>query len=68
MANAEAAVKQLGLQAEFEKVTDFKEIMTFQILRTPGLVFDGTLKSAGRIPSTEEIKQMLLAAGGTSNG
>ena len=31
---------------------------------TPGLVIDGQVKAAGRIPSVEEIKQMLGAAGG----
>jgi len=62
--NAEKAVQELGLQTEVEKVTDIKDIMKFQILMTPGLVIDGKVKAAGRIPSPEEIKQMLLEAGG----
>jgi arsenite methyltransferase len=63
-ANAEKAVQELGLQTEIEKVTDIKDIMKFQILMTPGLVIDGKIKAAGRIPSPEQIKQMLLEAGG----
>jgi small redox-active disulfide protein 2 len=63
-ANAEKAVQELGLQIMVEKVTDIKDIMKFQILMTPGLVIDGKVKAAGRIPSPEEIKQMLLEAGG----
>jgi small redox-active disulfide protein 2 len=63
-ANAERAVQELGLGAVVEKVTDIREIMTFQILMTPGLVIDGKVKTAGRIPSPDEIKQMLLEAGG----
>jgi small redox-active disulfide protein 2 len=63
-ANAEKAVQALGLQTEIEKVTDIKEIMKFQILMTPGLVIDGKVKSAGRIPSPDEIKRMLVEAGG----
>ncbi len=63
-ANAEKAVQELGLQTEIEKVTDIKDIMKFQILMTPGLVIDGKIKTAGRIPSPEQIKQMLLEAGG----
>jgi small redox-active disulfide protein 2 len=62
--NAEKAVQELGIQIVVEKVTDIKDIMKFQILMTPGLVIDGKVKAAGRIPSPEEIKQMLLEAGG----
>jgi small redox-active disulfide protein 2 len=63
-ANAENAVKDLGLEAEVEKVTDIQEILKFQILMTPGLVIDGEVKAAGRIPATEEIKQLLLESKG----
>jgi len=63
-ANAERAVQELGIQAEIEKVTEIHDIIRFQILMTPGLVIDGQVKAAGRIPSVEEIKQMLVAAGG----
>ncbi len=58
-ANAERAVRELGLEAEVEKVTDIRDMMYFQILMTPGLVIDGTVRSAGRIPSPDEIKKML---------
>ena len=67
-ANAERAVRDLGLKAEIEKVTEIRDIMKFQILMTPGLVIDGKVKTAGRIPSPEEIKQMLLETGGQING
>jgi small redox-active disulfide protein 2 len=63
-ANAEQAVRELGLRTEVEKVTEIKDIMRFQILMTPGLVIDGKVKTAGRIPSAEEIKRMLLEVGG----
>jgi len=63
-ANAEKAVQDLGIKAEVEKITEVKDIIRFQILMTPGLVIDGQVKAAGRIPSVEEIKQMLVAAGG----
>ncbi len=63
-ANAHKAVQELGIEAEIEKVTEIQDIIKFQILMTPGLVIDGQVKAAGRIPSVEEIKQMLVAAGG----
>jgi small redox-active disulfide protein 2 len=63
-ANAQKAVQELGADVQIEKVTDIQEIIKFQILMTPGLVIDGQVKAAGRIPSVEEIKQMLAPAGG----
>ena len=59
--NAEKAVKELGLSADIEKVTGIQDILKFEILMTPGLVVDGKVKAAGRVPSTEEIKQLLAA-------
>ncbi len=61
-ANAEKAVKELGLNAEIEKVTGIQEILKFEILMTPGLVIDGKVRAAGRVPSTDEIKQLLAAS------
>jgi arsenite methyltransferase len=63
-ANAQKAVQELGVDVQIEKVTDIQEIIKFQILMTPGLVINGQVKAAGRIPSVEEIKQMLAAEGG----
>ena len=57
--NAEKAVRELGLNAEIEKVTAIQDILKFQILMMPGLVVDGQVKSAGSVPSAEEIKQLI---------
>ena len=59
--NAEKAVAELGLQAEIEKVTGLQDILKFEILMLPGLVIDGKVKAAGRVPSTAEIKELLAA-------
>ncbi len=56
------AVQETGVDALVEKVADIQKIMTFQIVMTPGLVIDGYVKVAGRIPSLEEVKKMILAA------
>ena len=55
----ESAAKELGIDYEMEKVTDFNQIMTFVVMMTPGLVVDGEVKAVGRVPSIDEIKGML---------
>jgi small redox-active disulfide protein 2 len=57
--NTEKAVKELGLNADIEKITEIQDILKFQILMMPGLVIDGHVKASGRVPSTDEIKQLL---------
>ena len=54
-ANAEKALQQLAVETEIEKVTGIKEIAAYQVFATPALVIDGSVKSAGRIPSPMEI-------------
>jgi small redox-active disulfide protein 2 len=55
----ETAAKELGIDYEIEKVSDFNQIMTFGVMMTPGLVVDGVVKAVGRVPSIDEIKGML---------
>lgn len=52
-------VEQNGFQAEIIKVEDLMEIMTYNILSTPALVVNGKVEIKGRVPSAEEIKQVL---------
>ena len=59
------AVLETGVHAEVEKVEDIEKIMAYEILMTPGLVINGQVKAAGRIPKLEEIKTMLQAASAT---
>ncbi|NMD30349.1 MAG: thioredoxin family protein [Chloroflexi bacterium] len=59
---AREVVGSLGLEAEFEKVTDMAEIMTYPILSTPGLVINGKVVSSGRIPGLSEIEAWLKQA------
>jgi len=62
--NTERAVRELGMEAEIVKVTEIKEIMQFNVLMTPGLVIDGQVKAAGRVVSSDDIKKLLVEAGG----
>ena len=56
---AQAAAEELGLDYELEKITDINEIMKFGVMLTPGLAVDGEVKASGKVPSVDEIKQML---------
>jgi len=42
------------------KLRDIMEIMKFNIMTTPALVIDGKVVMKGRIPSAEELKQLLI--------
>ena len=57
--NAEAAASDLGIEYEVVKVTDINEIMNFGVMMTPALAVDGEVKSAGKVPSADEIKGLL---------
>jgi len=57
--NAEAAVKEAGVEAVVEKVEKITDIMAFAVMTTPALVVDGQVKSAGRMLSVEDIRKML---------
>jgi small redox-active disulfide protein 2 len=59
-AATEQAAKTMGIDYEMEKVTDLNKIMAFGVMMTPALVVDGTVKAAGRVPSVEDIKKMLV--------
>lgn len=56
------AVQETGVDAQIEKVEDIVKIMSFEILMTPGLVIDGKVKVAGRLPNLDEVKKLILAA------
>jgi len=56
VANAEQAVRELGIDAEIVKVEKIDEIMKYGVMMTPALVVDGEVKCAGKIPAVEEVK------------
>lgn len=57
---ARKAASELGIEAEITKVKDIKDIMSYGVMITPALVVDGEVKVAGKVPSVEEIKKMIL--------
>lgn len=58
-ANAEVAVKELSIQAEISKVTDIDKITEYGVMMTPALAVDGTVVSAGKVLSKDDIKKII---------
>ncbi len=57
--NAEAAVHELGLDCEIEKVTDINVIMAHGVIMTPALVIEDEVKVVGKVATTDEIKKLI---------
>jgi len=52
---ARQAASDMNVTAEFAKVTDYNDILAYDVLSTPGLVINGKLVSSGRIPSPASV-------------
>ena len=57
--HAQEAVKLSGKKVEVIKVEDIQKIMAYGVLSTPALVIDGKVKSTGKVPKVEEIKEWI---------
>jgi len=60
--NTREALAQMGIEADITKVTNYADIMAYDILATPGLVINEKVVSFGRIPSNQEISSMIATA------
>lgn len=52
--------KEFGAEIQLEKVEEIKEIISYGILSTPGVVIDGQVVHSGGIPSKDKIKQWFM--------
>ena len=55
-------VQEMTLEAEVIKVTEYPEIMKYNIMSTPGLVINEKIVSTGRIPTPAEVTTWLADA------
>ena len=53
-------VKELGLEATVEDVRDMRQIMSYNILTTPGLVINEQVVSSGKVLSKSELTQLII--------
>ena len=58
--NVRQATALLGMDCIIKKITDMQEIMKHGVAMTPGLVIDGEVKLSGKVPSVDELKNMLV--------
>lgn len=58
--NVRTAAQQLGIEYEIEKIKDINVITGFGVMLTPALVIDGQVKSAGKLLTVDEIRDMLI--------
>ena len=56
------ALRELGLEATVEHVTDPGDIASYGVMRTPALVVDERVLVSGRVPSTSQVRELLSAA------
>ena len=58
---AVAAVAESGASGvELLKIEKLADIVNYGVMITPAIAFDGVVKTAGRVPSKEEIKKWIL--------
>ena len=58
--NTKKALDILGSDYEMVKVTDINEIVGFGVMMTPALAVDGNVKVTGKVPSVDEIRDIIV--------
>ena len=51
--------KELNLSPTIQKVENMEEIMKYNIMSTPALVIDEIVKIKGRVPTPNEVRELL---------
>lgn len=54
------AVERTGTDATVSKIEDIVKIMEFGVMTTPALVIDDKVVVKGRVPSIDEISELLV--------
>jgi len=49
-------IREAGVDAGVEKVTDMLQIASYGVLGTPSVIVDGEVKCVGKVPKKKDIK------------
>jgi hypothetical protein len=58
----DAALTKLGLDMDFEIISDARDIVKYGVMNAPALLVNGTVKIAGRIPTVDEVVEVIKAS------
>ena len=54
-------IKETGVDASVEKVTDMMQIASYGVFGTPSVIVDGEVKCTGKVPKKDDIKAWILS-------
>ena len=54
------ALAELNMIADVEKVEDIQKILSYGIMRTPGLIIDNKVVMSGRVPNVKELMDIIV--------
>ncbi len=57
----EQVAQDTGIAVSLKKIEELREIMSYGVMSTPGVVIDGKVVHAGGVPSRAKIEQWLAA-------
>ncbi len=57
----EEVAKSKGVSVTVQKVQELRDIMSYGVMSTPGVVIDGRVVHAGGVPSRDKVEQWLAA-------
>ena len=55
----EQVAQAKGVAVSLQKIEELKDIMSYGVMSTPGVVIDGKVVHAGGVPSRDKIEQWL---------
>ena len=55
----DAVAKEVGVEVEISKIEDMREIVSYGVMATPGVVIAGKVVHAGGVPARDKVKAWL---------